>query len=564
MSVKYPDLSKMESTTHHLTSNPGWHERDWRVWVTGYPNSGVVVQAHRAWDAMAEGGKFFHGLAHGEIYEINAIPVGAGNRFISRAHVRFIHRAEFTTIERVNSNPSRKNTLHDYRLTGEQDCNNAIDMDDFDFTLGTPAQIVAELFSGNEAKEHWLEQNRHEVLHEGLDPDLAYAEWKRGWEDCAVRYIERHLDMKASKGDMAGNPPRGPREGARVKFLPTPASLALYSPPTPTIGATGSVTSVPFGGGVRRTFLPGPGGGLVYVKWDDFGVMGVSSTDIEVIGKRNPSSFTAKGERMYEGVKAGYGNAPRAKEIAARTVLSKSGSIPGLVNKNPDENFDTDILEGMTRSIWVVSYADWVRSLPIKERKKLSPGPGGDWDDVTPDSPPSALMAAESLYTLIEKANHKTPGELLLVAVRADGRDQPGSARFAESFGHHLAMQALGTGVSWFDDHGKFPLKVPHFEANYDGEELSWSPMSRSNPEGWIGARRELMHYLSVVNADKDESGNFLIDGANVIVGMDGDLVVPAATRYFVDGKPKMLAAGLRSTSYGMGVGVVNPSREGQ
>lgn len=88
---------------------------------------------------------------------------------------------------------------------------------------------------------------------------------------------------------LAANPTRSVtlrvREGTRVQFRPTPASLALYSSP-PAVGATGAVTSVPVGGGKRRTSLPGPGGGLVYVKWDDGSFQGVSSIDLVREGSR--------------------------------------------------------------------------------------------------------------------------------------------------------------------------------------------------------------------------------------------------------------------------------------
>lgn len=71
----------------------------------------------------------------------------------------------------------------------------------------------------------------------------------------------------------------GPTEGTRVRFVANPASLALYTRP-PKIGSTGSVTSVPLGGGRRSTYMPGPGGGLVYVRWDSGEVMGVSQSDL--------------------------------------------------------------------------------------------------------------------------------------------------------------------------------------------------------------------------------------------------------------------------------------------
>jgi hypothetical protein len=70
------------------------------------------------------------------------------------------------------------------------------------------------------------------------------------------------------------------RAGTKVRFNPNPVSLALYSR-APSRGEEGVVTSVPFGGGVRKTYLSGPGGGLLYVDWKNIGVCGVSSIDVE-------------------------------------------------------------------------------------------------------------------------------------------------------------------------------------------------------------------------------------------------------------------------------------------
>jgi hypothetical protein len=78
------------------------------------------------------------------------------------------------------------------------------------------------------------------------------------------------------------------REGARVVFTPNPASYALYSH-APDVGARGTVTSVPLGGR-RATHLAGPGGGLIYVAWDDGSFQGVSSIDLTLASKikKNP------------------------------------------------------------------------------------------------------------------------------------------------------------------------------------------------------------------------------------------------------------------------------------
>lgn len=90
---------------------------------------------------------------------------------------------------------------------------------------------------------------------------------------------KRTIVQQAEAKKMRDNPVTlRVREGTRVRFMPTPASYALYSSP-PTRRAEGVVSRVSFGGS-SRTSLPGPGGGLVYVKWDDGSFQGVSPIDL--------------------------------------------------------------------------------------------------------------------------------------------------------------------------------------------------------------------------------------------------------------------------------------------
>jgi hypothetical protein len=77
---------------------------------------------------------------------------------------------------------------------------------------------------------------------------------------------------------------------------------------------------------------------------------------------------------------------------------------------------------------------------------------------------------------------------------------------------------------------------------------------------GWIGMANQVEHFLAVVGADRDEEGRFLIGGPSAVVSFMGageEVVVPADAVYFVGGKPCPLVAGLRTTSYGMGVVVI-------
>ena len=71
-------------------------------------------------------------------------------------------------------------------------------------------------------------------------------------------------------------------QGLRVVFSPNPASRALYSYRVPDPGARGTVSAARTAGGLR-TYLVGPGGGFVYVRWDGDGqVCGVAMRDLKL------------------------------------------------------------------------------------------------------------------------------------------------------------------------------------------------------------------------------------------------------------------------------------------
>ena len=171
---------------------------------------------------------------------------------------------------------------------------------------------------------------------------------------------------------------------------------------------------------------------------------------------------------------------------------------------NPESTFDSDILEGMARALWVTSYADWVEQQDVTAQRELGARGGQDWNDVAPETPESASDAARDLYLAISRANDKSPVDLLGEALRADGKKF--SSSLADSFGHYLAMQALGHGVSWFDDHAQFRLKVPGFEAYCpDGMDLDWSPkkLSTQNPAKTRGGNAVSINYEPVDLGDE-------------------------------------------------------------
>lgn len=81
---------------------------------------------------------------------------------------------------------------------------------------------------------------------------------------------------------------------------------------------------------------------------------------------------------------------------------------------------------------------------------------------------------------------------------------------------------------------------------------------------GWIGTRSQVLYALSVVNADRDATGAYLLYGApgQAPVAFMGDasenaeVVIPSGCDYSVGGQKRSLAGLLASTSYGMSVKV--------
>lgn len=138
-----------------------------------------------------------------------------------------------------------------------------------------------------------------------------------------------------------------------------------------------------------------------------------------------------------------------------------------------DSTFRDSWLEGAARAFFVTAYADYVEEgwskdndLTDEERETRrdldKPGAGGDWYNYAPETPPNAYALAGELWAMLHAANGEAG--VYSLALRAEAAD--GVAPDPEEFGRDLAMQAMGHGVSWFDDHKKFEIKVPHLECS--------------------------------------------------------------------------------------------------
>jgi len=151
---------------------------------------------------------------------------------------------------------------------------------------------------------------------EGLDPDDEASWW--------VFTPQRSGEV----GGLDGVSPRT-RQGTRVVFNPSPGSLVLYRlHPEP--GEEGSVTTMPGFG--KHTYLPGPGGGLLYVNWDEAGTIGVSPNDVDKVGRkraatRNLGEHESDHEKFLRDRLTGsmnYGDMPPEAEF----VKSTKGHYP--------------------------------------------------------------------------------------------------------------------------------------------------------------------------------------------------------------------------------------------
>lgn len=134
------------------------------------------------------------------------------------------------------------------------------------------------------------------------------------------------------------------------------------------------------------------------------------------------------------------------------------------LRKNPAHDpedldvFRDEIREAVARAFWVTQWAD-------AEEEVGNTYPGEDLMDVAPRTPEEALREADKFLAELAENNGKTVEALLAAAAEADELDEDDlDGDYAEEFGHYMAMQAMGHGVGWFDDHEHFEVTVPYYE----------------------------------------------------------------------------------------------------
>ncbi len=131
------------------------------------------------------------------------------------------------------------------------------------------------------------------------------------------------------------------------------------------------------------------------------------------------------------------------------------------------------VRDAAARAFYVSAWAD-----DAEERGDLPDG--GDLMDKAPATPRDATAFATKFIDKVEEANHASVADLLVKAAKADGKKPAAPTEYARLFGHYIAMQAMGHGVSWWDDHARFELFLPDVEFHVEDEKVAWAELGRA------------------------------------------------------------------------------------
>lgn len=134
----------------------------------------------------------------------------------------------------------------------------------------------------------------------------------------------------------------------------------------------------------------------------------------------------------------------------------------------------TEIVDSMARTLFVEAWANREEEMGHRLRGELM--------SQAPPTPRAAHHQASALARDIEKLNGQSLEALYTEAAAVPGKHYREPT--PRDFGYGLVMQALGSGVSWYDDHphGSHPIKLPRIEsldldrqANETAEEIAVS-----------------------------------------------------------------------------------------
>lgn len=130
-------------------------------------------------------------------------------------------------------------------------------------------------------------------------------------------------------------------------------------------------------------------------------------------------------------------------------------------------NVRNEIIKSAARAAYVSSWANWAE----EQGESLH----GELMDQAPNTPAAAVKWARKLISTMEKMNGlKIDKMYWSAAQKADihhSNTRRGRDASPEEFGYCTAMQSMGHGVSWGDDHPDHGFLIPHTEFYCHGEQ---------------------------------------------------------------------------------------------
>jgi len=143
-------------------------------------------------------------------------------------------------------------------------------------------------------------------------------------------------------------------------------------------------------------------------------------------------------------------------------------------------SIEDNIVTAMARAMFVTVWADWA------ELHGDGYPAGCELLDVAPETPAYVLRVAHVWAGIVVGMNNDTiPRRSLFFlfreALAADEHD-PDTCQddpsLQNDFGHYLAMEIMGHGVSWADDHAELPFRLPYIEYSYFDLDATTYPIS--------------------------------------------------------------------------------------
>lgn len=212
----------------------------------------------------------------------------------------------------------------------------------------------------------------------------------------------------------------------------------------------------------------------VYPKKEE--ALGHAEVFVRTHAPRAPAHFVAShDQRAYVLVEEFYRNGDHytvAKWDDDHGVWKKTHGNPtsdsgqrssSMASRSEALSVEKSVLDGITFAYWAEIYIREQEEKAERTGKRTPWGPGEQIDPYIPKKVPAYVKAGAKEFAAILKHQNRTNlYGLYLMAESAPGKHRRQPDPF--DFGYTLAMQAMGHGVSWFDDHPDFDIKIPHYE----------------------------------------------------------------------------------------------------